>query len=242
MSFIITVYVREGIVMATDSRLTLTTQLQQPNLPLPMQALVPSTDSNRKLFASESGIGIATHGAASIGPEPIADIVDSFIREKLTDLNLGPDEAAQLLLDYFVALPNPPDSHFHVAGYKTEGGKRIQHVWSVSISARAVSRINPNGIYGASWGGEAETMSRLFGQMFTQNASGGFDPLPAAALAWHFFTLQDAIDFAGFAVRATINFIRFLPRAQTVGGPIDVLLLRAGDHRWLNKKELHFTE
>ena len=227
--------------MAADSRLTLTTQLQQqPNL-IPTQVYVPSTDSNRKLFVSETGIGIATFGAAGVGAEPIADMIESFMREYVTDSNLGPDEVAKSLLAYFTAMQNPPDTHFHIAGYKTEGTQRIQHVWNVSIAAGLVTQVNPNGNHGASWGGEAETMSRLFGEMFRQRAVDQFEPLPSTIVAWDWFTLQDAIDFAAFAVRSTINFIRFLPRPQTVGGPIDVLLIRPTGHKWIRKKELHFT-
>lgn len=240
MSFIISVYLREGIVMAADSRLTLTIDSKQAELLPPTKISVPSTDSNNKLFVSKTGIGIATYGAAGIGAEPLASVIDEFLESSVVDPALGPEEVARALLQKLRAFPNQPDSFFHVCGYKTEEGRRVQHVWSVSVRADSVSRVNSTGVPGAAWGGESETMSRLFGSMFTQPIPGRFEPLPATPLAWEFFTLQDGIDFAAFAVRATINFIRFLPRPQTVGGPIDVLLIRPTESRWISVKTLKF--
>ena len=49
MSFIITMYVREGIVMASDSRLTLNTE-QHPTEKTVVQVAVGQSDSNYKTF------------------------------------------------------------------------------------------------------------------------------------------------------------------------------------------------
>jgi hypothetical protein len=52
------------------------------------------------------------------------------------------------------------------------------------------------------------------------------------------FTIQDAVDFAVYAIRTTADSMRFQMRPKTVGGPIDVLLLRAKEARWLSRKSL----
>jgi hypothetical protein len=51
--------------------------------------------------------------------------------------------------------------------------------------------------------------------------------------------VQDAIDFAIYAVRATIDTMRFEARPKNVGGPIDVLLITPQGSRWIQRKELH---
>ena len=51
--------------------------------------------------------------------------------------------------------------------------------------------------------------------------------------------VQDAIDFAIYAVRTTIDTMRFEARPKNVGGPIDVLLITAQGSRWIQRKELH---
>jgi hypothetical protein len=50
--------------------------------------------------------------------------------------------------------------------------------------------------------------------------------------------LQDAVDFAVFAVRTTIDTMRFLPRLRTVGGHIDVLVIKPDDAKFLKEKQL----
>jgi 20S proteasome alpha/beta subunit len=53
-------------------------------------------------------------------------------------------------------------------------------------------------------------------------------------------TLQDAIDFAVFIVRATIEAQRFNQAAvQGVGGAIDIAVLTPGGLRWIQRKHLH---
>ena len=51
-------------------------------------------------------------------------------------------------------------------------------------------------------------------------------------------TLQDAIDFSIYAIRTTIDTMRFQARPKNVGGPIDVLVITPDETRWIQKKEL----
>ena len=51
-------------------------------------------------------------------------------------------------------------------------------------------------------------------------------------------TIQDAIDFAVFAIQTTIDCVKFFPRAKTVGGPIDVLVINRERAFWVNREEL----
>ena len=52
------------------------------------------------------------------------------------------------------------------------------------------------------------------------------------------FTIQDAIDFAVYAIKTTAETMRFQLTAKTVGGPIDVLVLKPSEALWVKKKEL----
>ncbi len=51
-------------------------------------------------------------------------------------------------------------------------------------------------------------------------------------------TLQDGIDFAVFAIRTTIDTMRFQMCVKTVGGPIDVLVIKPSGAQWISRKEL----
>ena len=59
------------------------------------------------------------------------------------------------------------------------------------------------------------------------------------SLALQHWTLQDAIEFAEFVINATINSMRFQKRPKTVGGPIDILVLKPEESFWIKRKELH---
>jgi len=50
--------------------------------------------------------------------------------------------------------------------------------------------------------------------------------------------LQDAVDFSIFAIRTTIDAIRFQARPKNVGGPIDVLVITPDGAEWIQRKEL----
>ena len=73
MSFIITMYVREGIVMASDSRLTLSTETAQKGKRV-VNLSVGFTDTNYKTLLAPNHIGISTFGAADISGTGSPDI------------------------------------------------------------------------------------------------------------------------------------------------------------------------
>jgi len=240
MSFIITLYVREGIVMASDSRLTLN-QTLPPTIPGGNQIVnlaVTESDNNYKTFLAPNNIGISTCGAADINGVPIAGYIESFIRENLNDDAVCIDSVPQLLSNYFQTFQPIPDVQFHVGGYKVDNGQYEQHVWRVFVATNSIEKANPINVQGAVWNGETDILIRLINPVGTFEHS-TFSPLSFYQIPFQYFTLQDAIDFAIFAIRSTIDAIRFQPRPKTVGGPIDVLVLKPNEAFWIQRKELH---
>lgn len=240
MSFVIAVHVREGIVMASDSRLTLNTTNQELDGKQVIQLATGMSDTSYKTFLAPNNIGISTYGVADIAGVPIAGYVEAFIREKLAE-DTAADDVPPKLLEYFREFPTPPLTYFLVAGYQTEEGRREQRVWSVDVPANTVQRLDsdfPEG--GARWGGEKDILTRLTNSIAVVDTAGTVVAnVPSFGIPFQFFTLQDAIDFAVYAVRVTIDSIRFQTRAKTVGGPIDVLVIKPTEACWIDKKELH---
>jgi 20S proteasome alpha/beta subunit len=233
MSLVITVYVPEGVVMAADSRLTIECQFTPPGCPT-KQLSLPSSDSTYEVFLTNNGIGITACGTASVSNTPVGAILDKMIVGELKSSPVTPQGVADALLAHFFALPGPPGVRFHVAGYHDTD----QQVFNVDVSRNAVNRVNNSGP-GASWGGEADTLSRLLTRVAALDAQGAKqNEHPHFGVAFQHFTLQDAIDFAVYAIRTTSDTMRFQLRPQTVGGPIDVLVIRPGEARWLSRKEL----
>jgi hypothetical protein len=239
MSFVITMYVREGIVMASDSRLSLNITKQEGDKQL-VHVSVGLSDSNYTTFLAPNNVGISTYGTADIKGVPIAGYIESFISEIIPDVNTDIDEVPPKLLSYFRKFDPHPDTKFIVAGYKSQGNEKQQQVWLVDISNKSVAQVNPPGQQGAQWGGEADILTRLILPVAEINQQNKIKQvLPFFPIPWQFFTLQDAIDFCIFAVRSTTDAIRFLPRAKTVGGPIDVLVIKPDNAFWVQRKELH---
>ena len=58
-------------------------------------------------------------------------------------------------------------------------------------------------------------------------------------ITWGLFTLQDAINFAKYAIETTINTMRYSNVVETVGGPIDILVIKPDQAFWIQRKELH---
>lgn len=238
MSLIISVYVREGIVMAADSRLTLTVPRTLPGGQSNTLSLT-SSDSAKKLFLAPNGVGIATCGPADIGGVPIAGFIESFIVEKIADNPFSAPRVAEELKVFFNALGVRPGTIFHVAGYVTTPTGHEQAILFVDPQAGVVSRLNPQNLQGANWNGEIDVLSRLLSNVsLTHSRSQELMQLPMFPVPFEFFTLQDAIDFAFFGIRSTIETLRFQAREKTVGGPVDVLVITPGSAQWIAKKEL----
>lgn len=62
---------------------------------------------------------------------------------------------------------------------------------------------------------------------------------PDVNILCDYFTLQDGVDFAKFAIQTTIDAMHFQAVPKTVGGPIDILVITPSEARWVAHKELH---
>ena len=237
MSLVITVWVPEGIIVAADSRLSITYSVKDASGgPIEYRHTITASDANDKVFLLRERFGLATFGAADIKGVPISGFINRFIEEKVkADVEI--DRLPALLLEFFGEPHGWPAVSFYAVGFKAERGFSAQHVYFVNIAGRTFNRVNTAELpVGANWGGETEVMSRLLSHVRVEHGS-QWNEMPAASIPFNFFTLQDAIDFAVYAIRTTIESIRFQMRPKTVGGAIDILALKAGEKpQWVQKK------
>jgi len=225
--------------MASDSRITLSRSEKEIDRQV-VKLDVGLTDANYKTFLAPGNIGISTYGSADFNGVPLAGYIESFIAESLGNGEVEVDEVPSKLLEYFRKLNPVPEANFDVAGYKTVDNAREQHVWRVCLARGTANRANNPGDQGMVWGGEIDILSRIIHNVAQVDAAGNVQAvLPSFPIPWGFFTLQDAIDFSIFAIRSTIDAMRFQTRAKTVGGPIDVLVLRPYEAFWVQRKALH---
>ncbi len=235
MSFIITVYTNEGIIMASDSRTTYTNTLKGKDGTVIQRIGVQITDTTYKTFVCNSRIGLSTCGTASINSMPIAGFIENFISEKVTEES-SVEEVAQNLLESFAQYSPIPATNFIVAGYNINDLK--QHINRVHIASKNIIPVNTD-IPGVIWDGETNTFQRLVKDVALKNPDGSYSDIQFFSIGFNYFTLQDAINFAEYAVDATIKTMSFQDCVKTVGGPIDILAIKPSGAFWIQRKELH---
>ncbi len=241
MSLIITVYVPEGIVLAGDSRLTLTwtdkTETQEQH------NSITTSDSYTKIYSLANKFGLGVFGEVYIDQVNICGSLNQFVEQNI-DEHTTIDEIPERLIMFFGERFNYPATHFYLVGYKMEDGISVPHTYSINLADKNYKRSNFDNeqlINGANWGGEIEVLSRILlnvkmqrGDEWTELAD---NPIP-----WNFMTLQDAVDFGVYAVKTTIDTMRFQQKEKTVGGPIDVLVIQPYQEPvFIQKKEIRVT-
>ncbi len=242
MSFVIAVYVPEGIVMASDSRQAVTVEGRSPQGKTFKVETVNSDAVTKTFLLEQHQIGISNFGQDLPGGVPIASHIKRFIEEELTPK----DDIANVpkkLVEYFRKSFPEIDAGFHVAGYKKEGKVSVPHVYSCHVSRNAAERRNINKessiVYGAAWSGQGDILTSIVNAIVIKDEQGKDKVVRSPApIIWKAMALQDAIDFAIYAIRTTIDTMRFQARPKNVGGPIDVLVLTPDEAKWIQKKEL----
>jgi hypothetical protein len=228
MSFVITLRVHEGIVMASDSRVA------QYKVEGHSQTMVRVSDSANKLFLAPNRVGISTWGDAHIKGVPIEGYVRLFMREHISE-STPIDEVPSKLLKYFRELEPTLDTGFHVAGYQKQDGRLVPQIWFVDVAKEQSRLLDSTLAYSGDW----DTLKRIWEPVAIVDEQDQLkEILPHHRVPCETFNLQDAIDFCVFAVRLTSDAQRFQSRPQTVGGPTDVLLITPTDAGWIQRKHL----
>lgn len=252
----------DGLVLAADSRTTISIGGQQRAL----------SDFTHKVF-QVGQVGISTYGWAFLDRRNIAGHMSEFARQ--LDELAGPIEVAARLNNFFGDLIDrhiaagydaaPPagvdELGFLVIGYEDGIGAIIE----VLLPSRQVSvALNTAAIPGpgAAWRGQTDVVQRVIKgasldtlQIFATQDGAIMNYLALAPslqklqyqLHFNYMNLQDAIDFATFLIRTTIDAQRFayglagnagLSAWPGVGGPIEVLAITPDRWEWVQRTEL----
>lgn len=233
MSFLIAVHVNEGIVLASDRRTTYT-NTQEIDGKIVKRIGVHATNSTDKTFICPNGAGISTCGDASLLGKPITGFIQEMIRTRI-DKDCDVEDIPQIIIDFFYGFANVPDTNFIVAGYSKQ--KKKQFLCKVYVRSKEIDAIDTTG-QGATWDGETQTLTRIIKKVALVTDNGNYSALPCEDILWQYFTLQDAVDFAKYAVETTIQTMRFKNVVETVGGNVDILVITPDETKWLQKEQL----
>lgn len=253
MSLVITTYVPEGIVMASDSRQSITIESKTPEgEELPKVDTINSDNVYKTFLLSKKGVenklffevGVSFFGQDLLGGISIASHIKRFSEERLLNDENDIITIPKNLLEFFRKLFPAVDTGFHVAGYmrEKEGETSKPYIYYCHVGRNIIERKNlkPNGNlnYGATWSGQIDVLAGILQPTLLPGREGKAVTMHKPPIIWDAMTLQDAIDFSIYAIRTTIDTIRFQARPKNVGGPIDVLVITTDGAKWIQRKEL----
>jgi hypothetical protein len=166
--------------------------------------------------------------------------------------------------DQYISDPNRPQGahsfELYLAGHSA--GQRHGETWKISIVNGVITGPTPVVPCGATsivYSGQPEAINRLVlgysaalpgilesagvqGDALTQLLQ-AIQAQTQAQLVSPAMPVQDAIDLAQFLVSTTIDFTKFLPGANTVGGAIDVATVtRHEGFKWVRRKHYYASQ
>jgi hypothetical protein len=243
MTLIVATYVPDGIVMTSDSRQFLGIKGKTPDGKDFSFDTQGSDFVNKTILIKERLIGISYFGQDLFGGISMASHIRKFVEEEVMekdDITTIPEK----LISFFRRSYPDADSGFHIAGFKKEGKISIPYVYHCHIKQNIIQRknidVNNSVVYGSLWSGQNDIIVSLVNPVVIKDEK-GTDKIVrpvGGEIFWGTMTIQDAIDFSIYAIRTTIDTMRFQGRHKTVGGPIDVLLITPESARWIQEKKL----
>jgi hypothetical protein len=239
----------EGLVLAAESRVTLSAKL-----PDGQQTHVSFDNATKLLSFSDpnKAVGVVTYGLAAIGMRTAHSFVPEF-EAGLPKERLKVGEFAERLGCFFMQqwkaiMPADyagPDMVFVVGGF--DEGEPYGRVYLLEVprNPRPVETNANPGEFGITWGGQREHVDRLLlgfdprlpeivtkalelsqeAQQALQHALRGLQmQLPLSAMP-----LQECVNLAIFFLRTTISAQRLSVGIRGCGGPIDVATITRRD-------------
>lgn len=253
----------EGVVLASDSRVTL--QAQRAGAPIPISVNFDNATKLLSLQSPHDHVGAVTYGAAVIGQRTAQSFIPELDVELEEEQRLDVADYAERLQIFFTAqwadaMPEDydgPSMTFLVAGYDRTGPYGRVFQFEIPGEADPFEQNAGDTNFGMTWGGQIQIGSRLIH---------GFDPvLPGIlqqelnltdeqvqqvlnvlrqnlefVIPFQVLPLQDCVDLATYMVRATMVAQDLGIGVRGVGGEIEVAVVTRTDGlSYLNKKSLN---
>lgn len=265
MSLGIIIKAPEGIVLAAESRVTLSTPSG-----IGTEMVHVNFDNATKLLTFSSpnnSIGVVTYGQAAIGFRTAQTFVPEFeaslsVEERLTVFNFAERLSAFFLNQWRAVMPTNytgPDMTFNVAGF--DDNEPYGKVYSFNIPSLPVpleqnATVGGQVQFGIVWGGQREIVDRLVlgydGRIFDILTRNGviqpadvsrvaqlFSPLQLA-MPIQFMPLQDCVNLATLFVKTTIETQSLTVGLRGCGGAIDVAIITKDNClQFIQKKKIN---
>jgi hypothetical protein len=179
------------------------------------------SDTFDKIHIMQNNIAVSAGGAWLTNGGSINPYLEHFFRNAVFDT---PGETADALLKYVEGISDIKMG-FHVCGYDPpeKGGIPMPRVYFVDMLHHEVTSLEKGstGMMQHSCNDYMKPMSQLVANNLKS------------------LTLQDTIDYAVFAIKASAMYEKCVLLNNRICGHVDVLVIRPYQMEWVSKKRLH---
>ena len=262
MTICVSVKTRDGIVLGTDSMLTITLQGTEG------QQVIEKLYSNARKLVQVGGlpVGVFTYGLGNLGTRTVHSHILEFSRaneaESVKDIAIG--LSYHILAEYNNVTETIDDDEkpvlgLFVAGYSKDSA--LPEEWEVVLPKAPVpQQTRASDAFGVSWRGIPAPFTRLFfgydHQLLQALEKNGVsssvlekvleDNPFAAKVMIDLMPLQDAINFAVYVLRTTIGFTSFEIGPTTCGGQLQLAVIseeaQEARFQWVSRPEFRIPE
>jgi len=246
MSYIVTMGVAEGVIMAADRQITqradigrlnmntagnpaeqIVTKMINEKLAILKSFVTPLTRTARKLFTMGDNIGVSM-GKSMYNESgiPMAVFVDYFCRTHTFD---KPQEAAGELLKYLSNVGGNVDTLLHLAGYNRSQPEQLTpEMYHLDLEANVFSGGSDLAF---NYGGFNEYFKPFSDRINDREAKTIFK-----------YSLQDAVDIAKFAIDMSRFLSRYLDFEDAISSDIEMIAITHNGIQWLRKAGLEIRQ
>lgn len=261
MSLAVVVKGPEGLVLAADTRVTVTAR--QPGTPSPITLNYDNATKVLSFSKPHAWVGAVTYGEMFIGTRTAHSFVPELELE-LRDRRHTVFDYAQLLSNFYrsrwedAGLPSRAPNggmSFIVGGYDESSPYGTVFHFNIPSAPEPKPRNTPD--FGMTWGGQLEIANRiirgydplLFSLIRKQlnmpdetirSLENSIKPRFEYTIPYEVLPLQDCVDLAIFLIRTTITAQNLAIGRRGVGGAIEVATVTRTDGlKWIQRKEIH---
>lgn len=221
---------------------------------------------NKVTRVKDYPIGVMTWGLASIEARSIQSLIMEFeygyepvaTNGAYTVRKIADDLLGFIKTRYDAAYPSPTSEQalgLYVGGFSANEFFSSQFTVELPASSdwSEVHADRPDGThdFGASWWGQTDALTRLIvgfsapslDELVNRGVDRAIlktwvdDRISTMPLVFDGMPLQDAVDFADYAVQLTIGAFRFGQGPPLCGGDVDIAVVRPGTFQWARRKQ-----
>ena len=241
MTIITILYLPEGLVLGSDTQLTLFVKGTPIN----------SFKNSQKIFnlsvkKGKYNYALSQSGIAMPGKKPLSTHVYSIrellsINEYSDDDFRSIDKIADIIIEYFKTFDKAGlfGLFFYISGFDQDDNKVIPCVYSISFNKdqngglevikKLIARPEKAVEYGIAYGGEGHwIISKLL------KLSDSSQGIPKRNIPYNLLSLKDGVEFTDYLIRSVIGLERFTSTFPTCGGKVKIAILTPKEFKFIS--------